>query len=114
MLGLKNPLNLPSLDVDGYGGVAIEVVAGPIPAIGVRARTAHGKINDPSVLIDCESERPNIIARAILPTFKAPRFDYWLAFARYRVKFPEFLAGARVIGVCVAGFAGARVQLRRD
>src|SRR5262245_59813713 len=100
---LEIPFDLSRLDIDGDRGVAIEMVAGPIPAIGVRPRTAHGKINDPSALIDCKSERPNIVARAILPTFKTPRFDARLAFARYRVKLPKFLACARVIGLRIAG-----------
>src|SRR5262249_33690171 len=71
---LEVPPDLSCFDIEGDGGVAVQIVAWPVTTVCIRAGAAHGKINDAAILIGGEGERPNIIAGPISPTVESPGF----------------------------------------
>ena len=99
---LEVPLQRARLRVEGHRRVAEEVVAGPIAAVVVHARTADRHVDDSALLIDGQRERPDVVAGAILPAVVAPRVVTDFAGPRDGVKVPHLLAGARVVGVHIA------------
>src|SRR5206468_9528176 len=83
-------------------------------AVHVRAGTADRLIHDSAFLIKRQRECPNVVAGAILPAVEAPSFGSGFAIARDGMKFPKLLTRARIVGVRIADFTGARLELRSN
>ena len=111
---LEVPLQLAGQRVERDGRVAEQVVAGPIAAVVVHARTADRHVDEAALLIDGQRERPDVVAGAILPAVVAPGVVTDFAGPRDGVEVPQLLARARVVGVHVALLALARRQMRAD
>ena len=65
---LEVPLQFARLRVERNRCVAEEVIAGPIAAVVIHARTADRHVDDAALLVDGQSERPDVVARAVFPT----------------------------------------------
>ena len=70
---LEVPLQLARLRVEGHRGVAEQIVAGPVAAVVVHARTADRHVDEAPLLVHGQRERPDVVAGAILPAVVAPR-----------------------------------------
>jgi hypothetical protein len=70
---LEVPLEFAGERIDGNGRIGEQVVARPISSVIVHARAADGHVDDATLLIDSQCERPNVNACAILPAVVAPR-----------------------------------------
>ena len=111
---LEVPLQLARLRVERDRRVAEQVVAGPIAAVVVHARTADRHVDEAALLVDGQRERPDVVAGAILPAVVAPRVVADFAGQGNGVEVPHLLARARVVGVHVALLALARREVRSD
>src|ERR1700730_6759926 len=89
---LEVPLQFARLRVERNRCVAEEVIAGPIAAVVIHARAADRHVDDASLLVDGKSERPDVVARSILPTVILPRVIADFAGERNGVKVPQLLS----------------------
>src|ERR1051325_8872442 len=102
MDGLEMPAVLSRFDLERDDGVAKQVGAFAIAAVGAGDRRRERHVEQPARLVEREIERPGVDAEALLPAVAGPRVVPGLARLRDRAELPQFRAAARVVGARVA------------
>src|SRR5438552_3462080 len=116
---LEKPLPLPGLQIDAAQAVPKQVVPQPMPAVLIRRRVFHGKIDQAKVLIGGDM-RPYAGVAVGGPRIVLPRVVANLSRLWNRVELPKFLAGPYVeglnetFGVVVGDDLGALLEGRGD
>src|SRR3979490_1962127 len=103
---MMNELVVPDLlagrSINADQAVAIEAVAGPMPAIIIVGRRTHWQVNVAKLLVGAH-RRPDIGVASFLPGFLLPSLDAGFALLCNGVKGPEQTSGDDVEASDIAG-----------
>ena len=114
---LEVPAVLAAVRVHRHHGVAVQVGALTVAAVGARNGRRQREVHQVALRVDREVERPGVGAQPSLPTVAGPRVMAHVARLRHGVELPERRAAARVVGAGVADAAnrpGRRVRADHD